>query len=66
MVYLIQIPEKPYVKGAIEFVVDSAGAVIPERSIYGILECLTDSLNCSFSVDSSAAVTIAQQAGLVP
>ena len=64
MVYKLAHTQKPHVKGLIELVLDSTGTFIPERALYGVPDCLSDSLNCTFSVDSAAAVQIAQGAGL--
>ena len=66
MVYSVTCSEKPYVKGLIEFVLDSTGTFIPERPLYGVPDCLSDSLNCTFSIDSVMAVQIATEAGLEP
>ena len=62
--YTFRIYEKPEIKGNIEFVMDSIGNIVLERSPYGIPECVSDSNNCLFKVDSSSAVAIARQMGL--
>jgi len=64
MVYSFAIPEKPWINELIEFAVDSLGFVILERPPYGIPGCVADSSSCTFSIDSSDAISIALQAGL--
>ena len=63
MVYRFRIPEKPWIDELIEFVVDSVGDIIAERSPYGIPECLATPSCCIFAIDSSMAINIARKAG---
>jgi hypothetical protein len=66
MVYRFAIPDKPWINELTEIVLDSLGSVIPESPPYGIPHCVSDSSSCSFSIDSTDAISIAQQAGLEP
>jgi hypothetical protein len=60
MVYSFKMPEKPYVDGSIEFVVDTDGNVILERKADGI----PDPAKCDFPIDEAGAMQIARNAGL--
>ncbi len=66
LTYRLRMHDRPYVRGTVTVDVDSTGRPVGERGIVGIGECARHPEECGFSVDSTAAVTIARRGGLEP
>ncbi len=59
MKYKFKIPEKNFINEIIEFSVDTLGNVIPDKTIYGIPDCIENSTDCEFNITQSQAKEIA-------
>ncbi len=66
LTYRLRMPDRPYVQGTVTVDVDSTGRPVGERGIVGIGDCARHPEECGFSIDSTAAVTIARRGGLEP
>ncbi|MEP0861008.1 MAG: PepSY domain-containing protein [Ignavibacterium sp.] len=64
LVYKLYVPEKPFVKGDIRFIVDTLGNVNNNFDVFGIPECVKNPGDCKFSIDEKSARAIAEQHGL--
>ncbi len=64
MVYNFKVSEKPWIYGQLYFDVDTSGNWITGSKTKGIPECLLNQNYCIFNIDSSMAISIAQQDGL--
>lgn len=63
--FWIRIPDKPYVKGRIEFLLDGNGKVLPNTRVFGLPDCVDHPGECNFPIDQSIAIDLAKNAGLV-
>jgi len=64
--YKLQIPEKPFVDGLIQFYTDTAGNALTDKSVSGLPDCVENPAECSFAIDGVKAAEIAKAAGLEP
>jgi hypothetical protein len=64
VVYRFAIPDRPWVRGTFEFVVDERGAFVPERPPTGVPDCAREPVECTFPIDEERAVAAARAAGL--
>jgi hypothetical protein len=64
VVFRIAIPDKPYVQGRIQFIVDGKGKPLAGSRVYGIPDCVDHPEECNFPIDKAMAVRLAQDSGL--
>ena len=64
LVFWIRIPDKPYVQGRIQLLVDGKGELLPDMRVYGLPDCVDHPGECHFPIDQSVAIDLAQNAGL--
>ena len=63
--YYFFIPEKPWQRIEMNWRLDSLGNIIGDHYPNCIPDCISDSLNCKFSVDSLEAISIARLNGIL-